>query len=271
MSIYKFENLKSVKLTPHLSSGTSPIIEGKYVYYCLNQKEAGTGSELHYHPNELLIFALKGKINAVVAKERKIVDPGTFILIPPNVRHSMKATEDGPCAYLYIKDCTWTVVGISADEELPDKAMTVEEANKKFEKGEIKDRKNQGAKSDSSKDNKSIIIEGVPNCYYKILDNLNQSYSAGNQITLVNGERMNFKFYEISKKYNEKKDKSDHENFFYVLDGECKFEVGDKTHTADKGSIVKVEKYQKYSFENITEKSRVISISSNEYLESKIN
>ena len=84
-----------------------------------------------------------------------------FILIPPNVRHSMKATEDGPCAYLYIKDCTWTVVGISADEELPDKAMTVEEANKKFEKGEIKDRKNQGAKSDSSKENKSIIIEGA--------------------------------------------------------------------------------------------------------------
>ena len=201
MSIYKFENLKSVKLTPHLSSGTSPIIEGKYVYYCLNQKEAGTGSELHYHPNELLIFALKGRINAVVGKERKIVDPGTFILIPPNVRHSMKATEDGPCAYLYIKDCTWTVVGISADEELPDKAMTVEEANKKFEKGEIKDRKNQGAKSDSSKDNKSIIIEGVPNCYYKILDNLDQSYSAGNQITSVNGERMNFKFYEISKKF----------------------------------------------------------------------
>ena len=106
MSVYKFEDLKSVKLTPHLSSGTSPIIEGKYVYYCLNQKEAGTGSELHYHPNELLIFSLKGKINAVVGKERKIVNPGTFILIPPNVRHSMKATEDEPCAYLYIKDCS---------------------------------------------------------------------------------------------------------------------------------------------------------------------
>ena len=78
----------------------------------------------------------------MVGKERKIV-PGTFILIPPNVRHSMKATEDEPCAYLYIKDCTWTVVGVSADEELPDKPMSVEEANQKFEKGEIQDRKNK--------------------------------------------------------------------------------------------------------------------------------
>ncbi len=43
MSVYKFEDLKSVKLTPHLSSGTSPIIQGKYVYYCLNQKEAVQG------------------------------------------------------------------------------------------------------------------------------------------------------------------------------------------------------------------------------------
>ena len=50
------------------------------------------------------------------------------------------------CIPIY-QDCTWTVVGISADEELPDKPMTVEEANKKFEKGEIKDRKNQGANS----------------------------------------------------------------------------------------------------------------------------
>ena len=53
----------------------------------------------------------------------------------------MKATEDEPCAYLYIKDCTWTVVGVSADEELPDKPMSVEEANQKFEKGELQDRK----------------------------------------------------------------------------------------------------------------------------------
>jgi len=270
MSIYKFENLKSVKLTPHLSSGTSPIIEGKYVYYCLNQKEAGTGSELHYHPNELLIFALKGKINAVVGKERKIVYPGTFILIPPNVRHSMKATEDGPCAYLYIKDCTWTVVGISADEELPDKAMSVEEANQKFEKGQIEDRKNKGAANTTKVENKSMIIEGVPNCYYKILDNIDQEYGVGNSIRTIDGKRMSFKFYELVKNFVAEQIKSDHEYFFYVLDGKLNFQIDKKLHEVDKGSIIKINKGQDYNFTNITPQSRLVAIHSNEYLEKKI-
>ena len=271
MSVYKFEDLKSVKLTPHLSSGTSPIIQGKYVYYCLNQKEAGTGSELHYHPNELLIFALKGKINAVVGKERKIVYPGTFILIPPNVRHSMKATEDEPCAYLYIKDCTWTVVGVSADEELPDKPMSVEEANQKFEKGEIQDRKNKGANSTTESDNKSIIIEGVPNCYYKILDNIEQPYSVGNNITSIQGERMDFKFYELNKNYDEEQLKSDHEYFFYILDGTFKFKINNKEFNVDKGSIVKIQKDENYKFSNLSQRSRIVAINSNKFLESKIS
>jgi len=270
MSVYKFEDLKSVKLTPHLSSGTSPIIEGKYVYYCLNQKESGTGSELHYHPNELLIFALKGKINAVVGKERKIVYPGTFILIPSNVRHSMKATEDEPCAYLYIKDSTWTVVGVSADEELPDQAMSVEEVNKKFEKGEIEDRKNKGASNSIKKENKSIIIDGVPNCYYEIMDKIDQEYSVGNSIREIHGERVNFKFYELTKKYEEKQKKSDHEYFFYVLDGKLNFSVNNKSYEVDKGSIIKVDKGQNYKFSNISKNSRLVTIFSNNYLESKI-
>lgn len=271
MSVYKFEDLKSVKLTPHLSSGTSPIIEGKYVYYCLNQKEAGTGSELHYHPNELLIFALRGKINAVVGKERKIVHPGTFILIPPNVRHSMKATEDEPCAYLYIKDCTWTVVGVSADEELPDKPMSVEEANKKFQSGEIQDRKNQGAKSTDGEGNKSIIIEDVPNCYFKILNNLDQPYSTGNRFEEINGERMSFKFYEITTGHEEESEKSEHEMFFYVLDGDIDFKINDKSYLADKNSIIEVKKGEKYKLTTKSEYSRIVQIRSNTFLESKIS
>ena len=271
MSLYKFKDLESVKLTPHLSSGTSPIIEGKYVYYCLNEKKAGTGSELHYHPNELLIFALKGKINAVVGKERKIVNPGTFILIPPNVRHSMKATENEDCAYLYIKDCTWTVVGVSADEELPDKPMTVEEANKKFKAGEIQDRKNQGAKSTDSEGNKSIIIEGVPNCYFKILDQLDQPYSTGNRFEEINGERMSFKFYEITSPYHEESDNSDHERFFYILDGNIDFEINKKKYTADKDSIIEVKKGNSYKLTSKSTNSRIVEIKSNTFLEQKIN
>ena len=64
MPFHRFEDIESRYLTPHLSTGTAPVIDGKYMYFCLLHKEAGTGSELHYHPNELLIFPVKGRINA---------------------------------------------------------------------------------------------------------------------------------------------------------------------------------------------------------------
>ena len=61
MPFHRFEEYENVLLTPHLSTAEAPIIEGKYLYYCQNQKRAGTGSELHYHPNELLIFPVLEK------------------------------------------------------------------------------------------------------------------------------------------------------------------------------------------------------------------
>jgi len=72
MPFHRFENIESNYLTPHLSSARGPVIEGKYMYFCLVHKTAGTGSELHYHPNELLIFPVRGKLNAIVGKDRRI-------------------------------------------------------------------------------------------------------------------------------------------------------------------------------------------------------
>jgi len=119
VSFHRFEDIESHYLTPHLSTGKAPVIDGQYMYFCLLHKNAGTGSELHYHPNELLIFPLRGKINAIVGKDRRIVSPGTFVHAPAYARHSMRATEDGHCQYLYIKDKTWTVVGLAEDEQGP--------------------------------------------------------------------------------------------------------------------------------------------------------
>ena len=95
MPFYRFEDFESNFLTPHLSTGKAPVIEGKYLYFCLLHKTAGTGSELHYPPNELLIFPVRGKIKAIVGKDRRIVPVGTFVHAPAYARHSMKATEDG--------------------------------------------------------------------------------------------------------------------------------------------------------------------------------
>ena len=99
MPFHRFENLKSKALTPDLSSARGPVIEGEYLYFCMVHKVAGTGSELHYHPNELLIFPVRGQINAIVGTDRRVVPPGTFVHAPAFARHSMKATSDGDLSY----------------------------------------------------------------------------------------------------------------------------------------------------------------------------
>lgn len=49
MPFYRFENLKSYRFNPHLSTADGPVIEGEYLYFRMVTKRAGTGAELHYH------------------------------------------------------------------------------------------------------------------------------------------------------------------------------------------------------------------------------
>ena len=78
MPYYRFEDMEQLRTNPHLSSGKGAIVTGTYMTLRNNNKEAGTGSQLHYHPNELMVYPISGKINAVVGKDHRIVEAGTF-------------------------------------------------------------------------------------------------------------------------------------------------------------------------------------------------
>ena len=147
MPFHRFENLRVHHLNPHLSTGEGPVIEGEYMYFRIVTKKAGTGSTLHYHPNELMAFPLRGKINALVGRERRIVMPGTFVHMPPYARHGFTACEDGDLIYLYIKDRTWTLIGAAQDEALPEQARSATEVARDFAAGKYPGEKKDAAKS----------------------------------------------------------------------------------------------------------------------------
>jgi quercetin dioxygenase-like cupin family protein len=240
MAFFRFDDVQHDRMTPNLSSASGPIIEGDYIYFCNVFKEAGTGSELHYHPNELLIFVLEGKINAVVGKDRRIATPGTFIHVPPNARHSMKATEDGRLSYLYIKDRTWTVVGIAADEAPPEQALSVEEINRRYETGEVEDRKNKdvGGEGEGSQ----AIIEGLGDCYYSVIERFDEAPRRARRIFRFEGERLAFEFADLSPGYTFGADESPHEKFIYLLDGEMEATIDGETRDLGAGDIAQIRK-----------------------------
>lgn len=256
-------------MTPNLSTAEGPIIEGQYMYFCNVFKDTGTGSELHYHPNELLIFPLEGKTNAVVGKDRRIVEPGTFIHVPAYARHSIKATEDGPLSYLYIKDQTWTVVGVAADEAPPVEAISIEEINRQYEEGEVEDRKNKDVGPDG--DDSQAIIEGLGDCYYPILDSFEEPRRGARRIHRIEGERLAFEFAELSPGYEITEYESAHEKFIYVMNGQIHATIDRETKELGPGDIVQVGKGTRARLAIGDEAVRYAAVESLPFLEDKVD
>jgi quercetin dioxygenase-like cupin family protein len=233
MPFYRLDELKSHHLNPHLSSAEGPLVEGQYMYFRINIKRAGTGSELHYHPNELMTFPIVGKINCVVGKDRRIVPPGTFVHIPSCARHSLKATEDGEVRYLYVKDRTWSMIGAAADEPLPDKAPSAIEVQKAIAAG-----RHPGQKKDPEKS--QAIVEGLGNCFYPMLESLDEPPASAHSERWVTGKFVSFGLIESPEGEETAEKSSPHEQFGYVLRGELEAEVDGKKQRVRPGDLLHV-------------------------------
>ena len=263
MPFHRFEEYESSRLAPHLSSARAPVIEGRYMYFCMVSKEAGTGSELHYHPNELLIFPVEGKLNAIVGKDRRIVSPGTFVHAPAYARHSMKATEDGPLRYLYIKDLTWSVVGLAEDEAVPDKPMSVEEANRLHDAGEADTQRAEGESQ--------AIVHGLPNCYYPIIDSLDAPPCSARREVWTDGERLGFGFFELPPYHTVAPRETVHEEFMYVLRGELNARVGEESRWLARDGIVECPRGSSIRLRTGDKSVRYVVVRSLPYLEKRID
>ena len=240
MPFYRFEGMKSFRFNPHLSTADGPVIEGETMYFRMVTKKAGTGAELHYHPNELMAFPLEGKGDCCVGKDRRILAPGMFVHFPPYARHGLKATEDGDLRYLYIKDRTWTLIGSAADEALPDKARSAAEVQRDVAAGKYPGmKKKEPAKS-------KAIVEGLGNCYYSMIDSLAAPPSSGHIERWVEGTNISFGFIESPPGHATEQKKAAHEIFIYVISGRLEAQVGTKKEKVEKGGVIHVPRGTAY-------------------------
>lgn len=239
MPFYRLDKLKHHHLNPHLSTGEGPVIEGEYMYFRINIKRAGTGSELHYHPNELMTFPVLGKINCVVGKERRIVRPGTFVHVPPCARHSFKATEDGDVHYLYVKDRTWTLIGSAADEALPDEAPSAVEVAKALQAGKWPGKNKEPGKS-------RAIVEGLGRCFYPMIEALDAPAASAHSEQWVEGAKLAFGFVESPAGHEAGGGPSAREIFAYVIRGALDAEVDGEKKRVGPGEVIHVPRGRHY-------------------------
>ena len=263
MPFHRFEDYAVHRLNPHLSSSEGPVIEGQYMYFRLVTKRAGTGSALHYHPNELMTFPLSGKINAVVGRERRIVEPGTFVHIPPFARHGFTATEDSDLRYLYITDRTWTLIGSAADEALPAKAPSATAVAKKFAQGKYPGRKKEPEKS-------AAILDGLGNCFYPMIESLRAPPSSGRNDQWVEGANLAFGFIDAPKGRGDLAESAPHELFMYVISGAISARVGRERKQLGAGSVIEIPKGASYEWK-ATKATRMAGVRSTAQVEAHID
>lgn len=240
MPFYRFEQFEDIVSNLHLSTGRGPIIEGEYMNLRLNNKDAGTGSQLHYHPNELMVFPLFGNIDSTVGSDSRVVAPGTFVHVAPNVLHSMKATVEGTLSYLYVKDRTWSMVGVAADEAPPEQALSIDELKQTLARGEDPAGAAAGGESKG--------IEQAPgDSYFPIIDRLDADPASARRSFWVEGARLAFGFIERPAGSDGGAAPAAREQFIYVIGGEIAAAIAGEAKTVAAGDILHVPKGEELS------------------------
>lgn len=226
---------------PHLSTARGQVIQGEKIYFARVHKEPGKGSEPHYHPNEQFAFPLSGRINGLVGSERRLVSPGTLIHIPVLAQHQIKATEDGPMSYLYIKDTSWTVVGVDVKDGLPEVAPTVEQELEEVRSG-------TGPRAAKGTGASQARVSGLGNCFYPMLTgaDLGLRCSAGLDLW-VHGLRMSLGVVDRPADAEVPDETAADETFAYVLDGRLVARVDGERGEITAGGIVHVPRGARFS------------------------
>jgi quercetin dioxygenase-like cupin family protein len=176
----------------------------------------------------------------------------------------MRATEDGNLQYLYIKDKTWTVVGLAEDEAVPEKAMTVEEVNQRYGVGERdKHEKTQGKSQ--------VVVEGLNECFYPIVDTLDAPQCSARRVNSIEGERLAFSYVESPAGHEEPATSAQHETFIYVLSGAVHAEVEAEQKALGAGDIAYIPKGARHRLVVRPPYVRYAVVHSTPYLEHRID
>jgi quercetin dioxygenase-like cupin family protein len=94
MPFHKWEALPDEVISPHYSTATGGTVTGAVIEVGRYRMAGGTGADPHQHPNEQIIYVLRGRLRARVGDEEQIVGVGQVVHVPPNVVHEIRALED---------------------------------------------------------------------------------------------------------------------------------------------------------------------------------
>jgi len=113
---YNLEEEEDQMLAPDICAAHGKWIKGERLEVLLYNKQVGTGSKPHRHPEEQFIYILKGRVKAKIEDQQKIASPGEIIYIPSQAIHSVEATDEEDLVYFTAKDIVQNISESSPDQ-----------------------------------------------------------------------------------------------------------------------------------------------------------
>ena len=110
----KLAQMNKIKGGPGYSSVEGSCVEGDRMIVALMRMPAGTGAELHSHPNEQWIYVLEGTFRASIGGKEIEAKPGSLLYVPSNTIHGGRATADSDVVFFTVKDASHGLHGIKA-------------------------------------------------------------------------------------------------------------------------------------------------------------
>lgn len=94
MPFFDFNKLESEYVTPKYSKAFGPLVAGGQIEVGWLRFGASEGAVPHAHPQEQIMVVIKGRLQATVDEETRILGPGEGFHALPNVLHHVTAIED---------------------------------------------------------------------------------------------------------------------------------------------------------------------------------
>ena len=84
---FKWDDLETELITPKYSPARGQKVEGEKILMGRFYYPKGPGAKRHAHPNEQIVFIMKGRVKTIIGDEEKVVGPGEVYHIPANTEH----------------------------------------------------------------------------------------------------------------------------------------------------------------------------------------
>ena len=94
MPFYNLRELEQTAIGPSYSTAHGSLVHGQNLEVALVRFQAHRGAKPHSHPNEQMMYVLKGRLQARIGDEHVVAEPGDIIHMPANVEHEVLALDE---------------------------------------------------------------------------------------------------------------------------------------------------------------------------------